>query len=303
MSSDGKKGQTGETLEPAPLVKALDENEEVQDKVEQCAVDLSSVNAVLKEGVTEGMPSPEIERALDKNEEVEVKVQECAEVLATVNDALADGIDEYKDLEHKLSESNAALSKSTDKLSESNAALSKSKVREERSRHIALHDAVTGLPNLTLFNDRFRHALAQAKRHVWRLAVMFIDLDDFKSINDAHGHDVGDRVLQIVAKRLLALVRGGDTVSRRGGDEFLLLMLEAKDETSVAKLAAKIIENIGEACEVEGLKLTVRPSIGIAIYPEDGGSPQELLKNADVAMYAAKQQKKGTAFYSQIAAP
>jgi diguanylate cyclase len=300
MSSNGKKGQTAETL-PATLVKALDQNEEVQDKVEECAVDLSSVNAVLKEGVTEGIQSSEVERAVGKNEEVEVKVQECAEALDTVNDALTDGIDEYKDLEHKLSESNAALSKSEDKLSESNAALSKSKVQEERSRHSALHDAVTGLPNLTLFNDRFRHALAQAKRHVWRLAVMFIDLDEFKSINDTYGHDVGDRVLQVVAKRLLAVVRGGDTVSRRGGDEFLFLMLEAKDETNVAKVAAKIIENIGEACEVEGLKLTVRPSIGIAIYPEDGKSPQELLKNADTAMYAAKQQKKGTAFYSQLA--
>ena len=162
---------------------------------------------------------------------------------------------------------------------------------------------MTGLPNLTLFNDRFRHALAQAKRHVWRLAVMFIDLDDFKSVNDTYGHDVGDRVLQIVAKRLSTVVRGGDTVSRRGGDEFLFLMLEVKDETTVAKLAAKIIENIGEACEVEGLKLTVRPSIGIAIYPEDGQSPQELLKNADTAMYAAKQQKKGASFYSQVAVP
>jgi diguanylate cyclase (GGDEF)-like protein len=289
MSSDGKKGQTGGTLEPARLVKALDQNEQVQDKVEQCAVDLSSVNTVLNEGITEGMPTLEVERAVDKNEEVEVKVQECADALATVNDALTDGIDEYKDLEHKLSESNAALSKS--------------KVQEERSRHIALHDAVTGLSNLTLFNDRFRRALEQAKRHVWRLAVMFIDLDEFKSINDTYGHDVGDRVLQMVAKRLLAVVRGGDTVSRRGGDEFLFLMLEAKDETNVAKLAAKIIENIGEACEVEGLKLTVRPSIGIAIYPEDGQSPQELLKNADTAMYAAKKQKKGASFYSQVAVP
>ena len=289
MSSDGKKRQAGETLKPALLVKALDQNEQVQDKVEQCAVDLSSVNAVLKEGTTEGMPPLEVERAIDKNEEVEIKVQECAEALATVNDALTDGVDEYKDLKHKLSESNDALSKS--------------KVQEERSRHIALHDAVTGLPNLTLFNDRFRHALAQAKRHVWRLAVMFIDLDEFKSINDTYGHDVGDRVLQMVAKRLLAVVRGGDTVSRRGGDEFLFLMLEAKDETNVAKLAAKIIENIGEACEVEGLKLTVRPSIGIAMYPEDGQSPQELLKNADTAMYAAKQRKKGTSFYSHVAVP
>jgi diguanylate cyclase (GGDEF)-like protein len=289
MSSDGKNAETGETLKPAPLIRALDQNEQVKDNVEQCAAELSSVNAVLRQDITEGVSLLEVERAVNQSEEVEVKVQECAEDLATVNDLLTEEIDERKNLEHKLSASNAALSES--------------KVQEERSRHIALHDAVTGLPNLALFNDSLRQALAQAQRHAWRLAVMFIDLDEFKSINDTYGHDVGDRVLQMVAERLLVLVRGGDTVSRRGGDEFLFLMLEAKDETNVANLAAKIIDKIAEPCEVEGVKLTVRSSIGIALYPEDGHSAQELLKNADTAMYAAKQQKKGISFYSQAAVP
>jgi len=289
MSSDEDKAETGETREPTPLTRALDKNEQVQAKVEECATDLSSVNTVLKQEIAEGGPLQEAERAVSQNEEVEVKVQECAEDLADVNIALTEEIDERKNLEQDLSESHAALSES--------------KAQEEKSRQLALHDAVTGLPNLTLFNDRLGQALAQAPRHRWRLAVMFIDLDEFKSINDSYGHDVGDRVLQMVAQRLLANVRSGDTVSHRSGDEFLFLMLDAKDETNVANFAAKIIDNIAEACDVEGAKLRVRPSIGIALYPEDGQSAQELLKNADTAMYAAKQKKRGFLLYSQIAIP
>jgi diguanylate cyclase (GGDEF)-like protein len=153
---------------------------------------------------------------------------------------------------------------------------------------------------MTLFKDRLENALSQAQRHDWRLAVMFIDLDAFKSINDRYGHDVGDRVLQLVARRLEALVRGGDTVSRRGGDEFLFLMLEAKDEANAVAFAGTLIERIGEACEVDGSSLTVSSSVGIALYPEDGSTAQELLKHADFAMYAAKQQKKGVVLHSQL---
>jgi len=162
---------------------------------------------------------------------------------------------------------------------------------------------VTALPNLALFNDRLRSGLAQAKRHAWRLAVMFIDLDEFKSINDVHGHDVGDRVLKIVAQRLQAVVRSGDTVCRRSGDEFLFLMLEAGNGTNAATVAAKIVGNIAETCEVGGVNLTVKASIGIALYPEDGETAEELLKNADVAMYVAKREGKGPSLFSQIAAP
>ena len=286
MNSDEEKAGTAKVLAP-PLIRALDQSEQVKGKVEQCAAELSSVNAVLKEEIADGVPLHVVESALDMSEEVEVKVLQCAEDLATVNDALAEEIDERKDLEHQLSKSAAALSQS--------------KVQERKLRHLALHDAATSLPNLALFNDRLRNGLAQAKRHEWRLAVMFIDLDDFKAVNDTYGHDVGDQVLQMVAQRLQTFVRGGDTVSRRGGDEFLFLMLEAKDENNAANLAAKIIDNIAQPCEVEGVKLTVRPSIGIAVYPEDGESVQELLKNADTAMYVAKQQKSGRALYGQVA--
>ena len=256
--------------------------------MEECAAELSSVNAVLQHEIRESEPPLRVERAVSRNVDVEIKVRECADDLADVKVALAEEIGERKDLEQDLSQSNAALSES--------------RAQEEKSRQLALHDAVTGLPNLTLFNDRLALALAQALRHEWRLAVMFIDLDDFKIINDSYGHDVGDKVLQIVAQRLRATVRSGDTVSRRGGDEFLFLMLEARNETDVAQLASKIVDNVAKACHVEGAKLRVRPSIGIALYPENGRSAPELLKNADAAMYAAKQGKRGFLFYSELRA-
>jgi diguanylate cyclase (GGDEF)-like protein len=265
----------------APLTRALDQSEHVKNTVEQAAVDLSSVNAALKDELAEGIPLLKVESALNQSEAIEDHIQEAAAELVAVNDALAEEIDERHLLE--------------DELSKTDAALSQSRADERRSRHSALHDEVTGLPNLTLFNDRLRNAVTQAERHGRRLAVMFIDLDDFKRINDTHGHDVGDRVLQVVARRLHAIVRGGDTVSRRSGDEFLLLMLEAKDGANVAALATRIADNVAEACDLGGVKVTVTVSIGVALYPEDGRSAQELLKHADEAMYAAKQRKTGAA--------
>jgi diguanylate cyclase (GGDEF)-like protein len=271
----------------APLLRALNKSVQVQEKVERAATDLSAVNAVLKDEIAEGVPLANIEIALTESEDVESKVQEAAAELVDVNDALAEEIGQRDQLENRLSNSDRALSES--------------RAREKTSSHSALHDAVTGLPNLALFKDRLSNGLAQAMRHNWRLAVMFIDLDEFKSINDTHGHETGDRVLQAVAQRLQTVVRSGDTVSRRSGDEFLFLMLEAKDESSAEALASKIVTNIADVCDVDGEQFKVKASIGIALYPEDGRTPQELLKHADAAMYAAKQQQKGPVTYSRIA--
>lgn len=269
------------------LARTLDQSEDVQVKVEEAGDDLATVNTALKQDTAiTGEQRREVKQALAKSAQIEVKVQESADELETVNDALSDEIEERADLEHQLSRSKTALSAS--------------RAQAKQSRHDALHDGVTGLSNMTLFKDRLENALSQAQRHDWRVAVMFIDLDAFKSINDRYGHDVGDRVLQLVARRLEALVRGGDTVSRRGGDEFLFLMLEAKDEANAVNFASMLIERIGEACEVDGSSLTVSSSVGIALYPEDGRTAQELLKRADLAMYAAKQQKKGVVLHSQM---
>src|SRR5205085_2578894 len=136
------------------------------------------------------------------------------------------------------------------------AELSHSQAAEKRARRLAHHDVVTGLPNRILFNDRLKHALAQAERHGWRVVIMFIDLDKFKTINDKHGHAVGDDVLHAIGQRLQAAVRAGDTVSRRSGDEFLYLMLEAKDNVSVENLVLKIIDNIALPIRIGKLSLT-----------------------------------------------
>jgi diguanylate cyclase (GGDEF)-like protein len=274
MSSNLDKARRTTPPKNAPLNRALNQSEHVQDTVEQAAEDLSSVNAELKDGIAGGVALPKVESALDQSEAVELKVQEAANELVAVNDALAEEIDERHHLE--------------DQLSQSDAALTQSRASERAARHNSLHDGITGLPNLTLFNDRLRVALVQAERHAWQLAVMFIDLDDFKTINDTLGHEVGDRVLKTVATRLEAIVRGSDTVSRRSGDEFLFLMLEANDESNVAALASRISHSIAEACDIDGLKVMVKASIGIALYPRDGRSAHALLKHADAAMYAAK---------------
>jgi len=287
MKPDTKNPGMKDRRKSTSLARTLDQSEDVQVKVEEAAEDLATVNTALKQDTAmTGEQRREVKQALAKSAQIEVKVQESADELETVNDALTDEIEERADLEHQLSRSKTALSAS--------------RAQEKQSRHDALHDGVTGLSNLTLFKDRLDNALSQAQRHDWRLAVMFIDLDAFKSINDRYGHDVGDRVLQLVARRLEALVRGGDTVSRRGGDEFLFLMLEAKDEANAVAFAATLIERIGEACEVDGASLTVSSSVGIALYPEDGRTAQELLKHADLAMYAAKQQRKGVVLHSQM---
>jgi diguanylate cyclase (GGDEF)-like protein len=259
----------------APITRALDQSEQVEDKVKEAATDLSSVNAVLKDEVASSGTLRKVERALDKSEAVEAKVQEAATELAAVNDALEDEIEERHALE--------------DRLLESDDALAASRVQESRSRHDALHDATTGLPNMALFNDRLGNTLAQAQRHTRPFAVMFIDVDEFKQVNDIHGHDIGDRVLQIMAQRLQASVRGGDTASRRGGDEFVILALDT-DAPNAASLSARIGESVAQACHVDGVSLTVTASIGVALYPEDGSSAHELLKKADMAMYTVKRR-------------
>ena len=166
--------------------------------------------------------------------------------------------------------------------------LSKAQVKTEEAQQNALQDALTGLPNRVSFEQRLDHGLSQAKRHGWGLAVLFIDIDKFKSINDSYGHDLGDQVLLMVANRLKSFVRDEDIVSRWGGDEFVCLLLEVKQEADVTQLAEKMINRVAEAFEFQGTVLSIRASIGIAIYPADGDTSEILFKNADIAMYKAK---------------
>ncbi|HEX6178600.1 MAG TPA: EAL domain-containing protein, partial [Thermoanaerobaculia bacterium] len=160
---------------------------------------------------------------------------------------------------------------------------------EEQIKHLAYHDALTGLPNRLLFKDRLTVALSHAQRDSARLAVLFLDLDRFKIINDSLGHNVGDQLLQAVATRIASCVRESDTVARLGGDEFTLLLPIAHSE-DVAVVAQKILEAIRYPFHIEGREFFTTTSIGISIYPEDGTDAETLIKNADTAMYQAKEQ-------------
>jgi diguanylate cyclase (GGDEF)-like protein/PAS domain S-box-containing protein len=160
---------------------------------------------------------------------------------------------------------------------------------EERAQHLADHDALTGLPNRRLLEDRLTQALALSQRNRKQTAVMFVDLDRFKAINDSLGHTVGDQVLQEVAQRLVKQLRIGDTICRIGGDEFVVVLPEAKRSTDAANVAAKIIETLSQPVRAADRELTVTPSIGISVFPEDGRDAETLIRNADAAMYHAKE--------------
>lgn len=171
---------------------------------------------------------------------------------------------------------------------------------EEQLAHLAQYDPLTDLPNRALLKDRLSVAMAAAQRSGKRLAVMYMDLDRFKNVNDSFGHDFGDKLLQEVAHRLSAAVRASDTVSRQGGDEFLVVLPEVDSEGDAARVAEKLIGSIAEPVTVSGVELSVTGSIGIACYPDDGGDIDTLLRNADAAMYAAKETGRNRyQFYSQ----
>jgi diguanylate cyclase (GGDEF)-like protein/PAS domain S-box-containing protein len=158
-----------------------------------------------------------------------------------------------------------------------------------RAQHLADHDALTGLPNRRLLEDRLKQALALSYRNRKQTAVMFIDLDRFKTINDSLGHAVGDVLLKEVAQRLVQQLREGDTICRIGGDEFMVVLPEVKRSSHVAQVAQKIIEQLSQPAVVEERELTVTPSIGIAVFPDDGRDAETLIRNADAAMYHAKE--------------
>jgi diguanylate cyclase (GGDEF)-like protein/PAS domain S-box-containing protein len=160
--------------------------------------------------------------------------------------------------------------------------------RERWMSYLAYHDLVTGLPNRLLLKDRLTQALSAAHRHRNRLAVVFADLDNFKSINDTLGHAVGDALLQAIANSLVTCLRRSDTVSRYGGDEFVILLPEIKSTTDASSSVQKISTSIETGHKIGPHELRVSASIGISIYPEHGQTGEALLSKADAAMYRAK---------------
>jgi diguanylate cyclase (GGDEF)-like protein/PAS domain S-box-containing protein len=164
------------------------------------------------------------------------------------------------------------------------------KAARERMDYLAHHDLLTGLPNRALLQERLDFVLRAARRNARQVALLFIDLDNFKTVNDSLGHGAGDQLLKIVARRISRVLRGIDVVSRHGGDEFIVVLPELSTDEGSVPVAEKLIAAVSEPVELEGQTLTVTPSIGISIFPRDGDTSQVLIRNADAAMYLAKER-------------
>jgi diguanylate cyclase len=284
MHDDPQADSPGDHPPANPLNKALGQSEAVKGLVDEAAQDLSLVSAVLRQEVSDPGAPPGIGSVLEKTETIEDKVQDAADKLSDVNAALKQEIRERHVLEFRL----AAVTE-----------------RAESSRNAAFHDLLTGLPNRALLDDRLEHGLAQARRHARNLAVMFIDLDGFKTVNDTHGHGVGDAVLKTIAARLMASTRDEDTVSRQGGDEFLYVLTEVDNAQGLTQIAEKLLAAIQMPCSllVDAVQVDVRvsASIGIAVFPQHGATAQDLIRSADKAMYRAKAGQTNIALHVVVA--
>lgn len=278
---------------PDALALALEQSHEVKAKVETCADDLATANEIVKERIAGGTTLLSAHETLLAGATVEGKVQECADDLHEVTETLAQGIED-------LAQTEIALTESREILADTQAALANSQQAERDARRRALHDSMTGLPNRDLFDDRLSNAISLARRHAWTLAVLFLDLDGFKKINDTHGHAAGDSILKEVARRLSLRSRDEDTVCRNGGDEFLYLLVNPRGTENIERIAGLVSANIARPIVVDSRRFVVNASIGIAVYPGDGATGDELIKSADTAMYRAKNHEGGCVFFDRM---
>lgn len=193
-------------------------------------------------------------------------------------------------LEHKISQRTQELSIKNEQLT----------ATMHQMQHMAYHDVLSGLPNRRLFLDKLEAAMAEARFRSHKLAVVFIDLDRFKNINDTHGHEFGDLLLKDFSRKMEMNLRKEDTVSRQGGDEFTLILNKISEEEDIIPLIKRIQSVLAQPITVNGQELDLSMSIGIAVYPEDGQTTEELLKHADIAMYQAKEQGRNNyQFFSE----
>jgi len=193
------------------------------------------------------------------------------------------------------------LSRTSWQLAQSRARAAQAKITyAERVEYLAYHDGLTALPNRSLFSKVLTQSILEASRYDRQLAVLFLDLDRFKQINDTLGHDAGDQLLQEVAQRLKGCLRASDTVARLGGDEFVILLPELSEDKYVATTAHKILTAIARPFNLQGQEFRVTASVGVSVFAQDGLDEQTLMKNADIAMYQAKQKGKNNfQFYSE----
>jgi diguanylate cyclase (GGDEF)-like protein/PAS domain S-box-containing protein len=170
---------------------------------------------------------------------------------------------------------------------------------EKRLEYLATHDLMTNLPNRLLFHDRLRHALELAERNDWIGAIIYMDLDDFKLVNDAYKHEFGDMLLRMVAERLRKYTRRSDTVSRFGGDEFAILLENVLDVENIRVVADKLLTGLAEPYLIEQIPIFITASMGISVFPQDGKTISELMQNADIAMYRAKERGNSYKFFTK----
>jgi len=253
---------------------------------------LNAIKGRLREAVGEPAVAESGLRQNDVANRTRVSVLECTVALEHLHQTLKHELARRWHLESDLSDAQAALARVRDELARTQAG-------EMRARHMALHDELTTLPNRSLFRLRMDKALVDADPQRRALSIVYIDLDGFKSVNDAHGHDAGDELLRIVAARLRRAVRADDLVSRFGGDEFACLLVGVPGREHLGRLACKLFQAVSAPLKIGEVRLTVRPSIGIAVCPMDGVTADALLRNADAAMYRAKRQQTGYAFFDQ----
>jgi len=270
---------TADSRKRSALTEMLSQSEHVRDLIQQSATAVISASAEMQTAFVNSEALPGVSQILEHHASATRHLQEAVERLTALNQVLQGEIKERTLIDHQLA---AAFE------------------QEESSRKAALYDQLTGLSNRVLFYDRLDHGIAQATRHGWMLAVMFVDLNEFKSINDTYGHQAGDAVLKSVALQLTHTTRHEDTVSRHGGDEFICLITPLHEHKHIAMIAAKILAAIQAPCEVSGreglVKLRVGGSIGISVFPKDGANAAELIRRADDAMYVAKESKSSFAF-------
>ena len=295
MRSKSKNSKKPVPAKRASLTRLLNKHKKITNHVKHAATELTSINEVLQQGVQDDIPVRTVEAAIIQNEDVEHKVAGAAVDLHQANIDLAKEVTERVVIEAELADTKTDLAGVRDDLS-------KSQAKEKETRKSSLQDPLTGLPNRVSFEQDLDQGLRQAKRQGRGLAVLFIDIDNFKSVNDSYGHRLGDEVLRTMADRLQSFLRDEDTVSRWGGDEFVCLVMEVKHESDVTRLAEKMADRIAEACEVEGIVLSITASIGIAIYPADGETADILFKNADTAMFRAKGSAKRVVVFHETLA-
>jgi len=237
----------------------------------------------------DGMAGPAAQPTSAGLRQAKLVVGECITALDQLHYSMVNELGRRQNLELEVFDAKTELA-------QARAELVGTQEGERRARYLALHDSLTSLPNRGYFVERLEHALALAAPQRRPLSVMYLDLDGFKPINDAHGHAAGDELLRIVAARLSHAVRAEDMVSRLGGDEFGCLLSGLEGREQLAQLAGKVFDAVSAPCKVGALRLVVRASIGIAMWPGDGETPDALLHNADAAMYHAKRHNLRHAF-------